>query len=67
MIKLREFLNDSEMYTLKKYTEVSDSEQRQLLIKSFFHSPDIFLKFKPVIDPTWLSYDIFINKQAYGL
>lgn len=67
MINLQEYLTESQLYMLKKYTEVADVEQRQLLIKSFFHTPEIFKKFKHKIDPTWLSYDIFINKQSYGL
>ena len=67
MINLQDFLTESQLALLKKYLEVANAEQRQILVKSLFHQPEIFQKIKPMVDPTWLSYDIFINKQAYGL
>jgi hypothetical protein len=57
-------LTKEQIATLNILLKIGDSEERQSNLKSFFHTPEIFNKIKPTIDPAWLSYQIFINSNS---
>lgn len=61
---IRTVLTEDQVKELNLLTKISDSESRQSQLKSFFHTPEIFNKVKPTIDPAWLSYQIFINSNS---
>jgi hypothetical protein len=63
--QLSEILDDKELLELNSINAIIDSEQRQYRLKNFFTSPLIFNKVKHIIDPSWLSYEIFINGKGY--
>ena len=57
-------LTEEQIATLNTLLKIGDTELRQSKLKSFFHTPEIFNKIKPTIDPAWLSYQIFINSNS---
>jgi hypothetical protein len=57
-------LTKEQIVILNALIKITDSESRQSQLKSFFHTPGIFNKIKPTIDPAWLSYQIFINSNS---
>jgi hypothetical protein len=57
-------LTKEQIATLNMLLKIGDNEERQSSLKSFFHTPEIFNKIKPTIDPAWLSYQIFINSNS---
>lgn len=61
---IRKNLINSEYEELKEINTLSDADRQQKL-KDFFHKDFIFNRFKPIVDPTWLAYFIFINKRNY--
>lgn len=64
-IFLKSVLTEAEIQPLKIINLIENSEVRNEQLKRFFHDPLIFDKIKPMTDPTWLSYDIFINGKNY--
>jgi hypothetical protein len=58
-------LNQSNINELNSINRTTDQELRRNLLRSFFHRESIFNKIKPVVDPTWLSSEIFIKGAAY--
>ena len=64
-IFLKSVLTEEEIQPLKIINLLENSEVRNEQLRNFFHSPLIFDKIKPTTDPTWLSYDIFINGKNY--
>jgi len=63
--QIKEHLSEKEFHQLSEIVKIPDMELRHQSLRSFFHSPLIFDKIKPIYDPTWLSYDIFINGKQY--
>lgn len=61
---LRYALDEPEYSELQKLNVIEDSESRQLQLKNFFHRPKVFNKIKPVIDPAWVSYTIYIHGKG---
>ena len=64
-IFLKSVLTEEEIQPLRIINLIENSEVRNEQLRKFFHSPLIFDKIKPTTDPTWLSYDIFINGKNY--
>jgi len=62
---LKSILTESELAELTAINKISYSEIRQQSLKGFFHTTEIFNRIKSTTDPTWLSYDIFINGDRY--
>ena len=62
---LKHSLTLEEIETIKSIIKTVDSESKFTLLRDFFHDPLIFNKIKDVVDPTWLTYDIFINIHHY--
>lgn len=61
---IRTILTEDQVKELNQLIKIKDSESRQTQLKLFFHTPEIFNKIKPTVDPTWLSYTIFINSNS---
>ena len=62
---IRTVLTEQELLELRSANQTVDSEKRQLALKSFFHTKPIFEKIQEDVDPTWLSYEIFISGRHY--
>ena len=58
-------LTKEERETLNQINKNTDSETRQRLLKEFFTSKEVFDKLKNIFDPSWISYQIFINGKGY--
>jgi len=62
---LKDILTEEDLHPLRIINLIENSEVRNEQLRKFFHNPLIFDKIKPTTDPTWLSYDIFINGKNY--
>jgi len=63
--QLKKVLTEGELKRLLELKKATDPDLGQLGLRSFFHDPIIFDKVKTIYDPTWLAYDIFINRHLY--
>jgi hypothetical protein len=64
-IFLKNILTEEEKQSLRIINLIENSEIRNTHLREFFHNPLIFDKIKTSVDPTWLSYSIFINGKNY--
>lgn len=62
---LKESLNETDYRRLQELNQVKFAELRQRSLRDFFHQPEIFNLIDKSYDPSWVSYDIFINGAKY--
>lgn len=62
---IRAVLSEQELLELRTANQILNSEKRQLALKSFFHTKPVFERIQEDVDPTWLSYEIFISGKHY--
>lgn len=62
---IKSILSKVELQNLTEICKLSNSELRQSKLRSFFHRPELFNKVSVEIDPSWLSYELFLNYQNY--
>jgi hypothetical protein len=62
---IKEVLTEDELSELRGLIAIDNIEARQSDLRKFFTKKEIFDKVKLWYDPTWVSYEIFINKGKY--
>lgn len=62
---LSEVLSEAELNRLNTINKITDHDQRNSKLRSFFHEEEIFSKVSSVGDPAWVSYMIFINGRSH--
>jgi hypothetical protein len=62
---IKSILSEAELLSLTEICKLPNSELRQSKLRSFFHQPELFNKVSVEIDPSWLSYELFLNYQNY--
>ncbi len=62
---LRSALEQEELVKLNFANQEKDLDARSMLLRGFFNRPEIFIKIKVVVDPSWLCSKIIIKGKGY--